>query len=82
MKITEQHFAQCAVCQHYRRVRHHLGALNVVAVCEACLVSHKPQELMDAVQRAMIERGIAQDPSVPIIFHIMNGPERSPQERN
>jgi len=84
MKITSQHFTQCAVCQHYKRVRRLPQGLNVVTVCELCVTMRTPQEVMDAAARVLIERNprIGRDMSIPILFHIMNGPERPIAERN
>lgn len=81
MEVSNQHFAQCVVCENDQRVRHHLDATNVAAVCEPCIASRTPQEVMEAVGRALSERGIAPDPAIPVVIHILNS-ERPIEESN
>ena len=72
MEITNQHFAKCVVCENYQRVRRHLDATNVAAVCGPFIVSRTPQEVMEAIGRALSKRGIASDPATSVVIHIMN----------
>lgn len=66
-------FDRCAICDWVKlSAQPYSEALNVVCVCETCIVARGPAGVMPAVEGALIARGVTKDVTKDVILRVLH----------